>query len=1432
MILANLLADLEQKGIRLSADGGQLNIRAPKGALTPDLRDQLAEHKGEILNLLNRVEQADESAPMLEAVPDPSQRYLPFPLTDIQQAYWVGRTSAFDLGNVSIHMYWELERSGLDMDRLEEAWNRCVDRHDMLRAVVLPDGQMQILERVPRYRIPAVDLRGKEASEIASELEAIRSRLSHQVLAVDRWPAFEMQASRLDGDRIRMHVSIDLVHIDASSLIVLFRDWERLYREPEVQLAPLELSFRDYVLAVRKLRESAAYQRSLEYWKQRVASLPPAPELPLTKNPSGLTQPRFARRTARLEAPTWRRLKQQASELGLTPSAVLLAAYAEVLRAWAGVPEFSVNVTLFNRLPVHPQVNDILGDFTSMILLEVPNCPEETFAGRARRLQERLWSDLEYNQSSGVESLRELARVQQRGTGAVMPIVFTSLLSLGPRGFQPVLTKLGELGEVVFEITQTPQVWLDHQVFEESDALVFNWDGVEALFPAGMLDSMFGAYCGLVHKLADGEGWQEIGLPLVPTEQIEQRAIINATEAPIPTGLLQTLFEENARRRPESPAVMASTRTLTYAQLDKQSNRAGHRLRELGVKPNTLVAVVMEKGWEQIVAVFGILKAGGAYLPVDADFPAERIRLLLESGEVEIALLQSRNRQRLALPEHIRAIAVDEDELEGADDGPVTPVQRPDDLAYVLYTSGSTGKPKGVMIEHRSVINRMADVAQRFGLRPEDRAIAITALHHDLSVFDIFGMLAIVGGSIAIPDATRDPGHWAEVIGREKITVWNSVPTFMQMLVEHLEDRSDRAALSGSLRWVILSGEFIPADLPDRLREIVAGVEVVGAGGPTETCVWDICYPIGEVDPRWTSIPYGRPMRNAQYYVLHQTLEACPTWVPGELYIAGAGLARGYWRDEERTNASFFHHPRTGQRLYRSGDMGRYLADGNIEILGRKDLQVKIRGNRIELGEIETTLSQHPAIKAAVVKVVGAGADNKRLVAYVVPSELPQPDDGGTGGKANEEWLSNFSDQPFEGVIRDPIQRLEFLMKQRNGSGYGAKEVDVRLPRPEWTAGLEKEYLQRRSQRSFLISPVGYQEFGEFLACLREVKLEELLLPKFRYPSAGGLYPVRTYLYVAPDGVEGLAAGTYSYDARTHGLKAISPEARLDRAIHAPPNRAIFDGAAFSLFLVGDMSAIQPMYGDLARDFCVLEAGYMSQLLMTTAPGYRVGLCPIGGVDFASVREAFGLEEKQIYLHCLVGGATDPEQAVVAPTMVHKGSEAAGATSRSGETLIGELRSFLRERLPEFMVPTAFVLLDKIPVTATGKIDRAALPSPDETHRGGTRGEEMPQTEMERVLATVLCELLTVESLGVNDNFFDLGANSMHMVRFSGKLKEVLDREVTVLDMFKYPSVGLLAGYLSEAPAPPSFQQVDRRAEKQIEAARRQRQRREDLRNG
>ncbi|MGI0485826.1 amino acid adenylation domain-containing protein [Pantanalinema rosaneae CENA516] len=1125
MDLHSLLTTLSHQGIKLSADGDSLQVDAPKGALTLELRDLLVQQKTEILTLLrqHRVSASVNDLPMI--IPDPASRFEPFPLTDMQHAFWIGRSGVLDLGNVSNHGYYEIEGNNLDLERLNSTLQQLIARHDMLRAIVLPDGRQQILPEVPPYQMKVVDLRGQDAETVSAQLAEIRQELSHQVLPADRYPLFEFRATQLDGDRVRLHVSYDLLVFDAWSLFRLFEEWFQLYQDPDCPLPALELSFRDYVLAEQSLPQTELYQRSQTYWLNRIDSLPPAPDLPLAKNPQQLQQHQCRRYDGRMEPAIWQTLKQKAMQAGLTPSGLLLAAFAEVITLWSQNPQFTLNLALFNRLPLHPQVNHILGDFTSVTLLAVDNSQAESFRDRALRIQQQLWQDLEHRYFSGVRVTRELTRRKGLAPNA-MPVIFTSTLGFAGMG-QDTLT-FSHFGELVYGISQASQAWMDIQVWEEQDTLSFNWDVVEELFPEGLIADMFESYCRLLNQLATSDAsWTASHPALLPPAQLAQRQAVNATDAPIPKVLLHELFLAQVQQHPDRPAVITSQRTLTYQTLCDRACQVGHRLRQLGATPNHLIGVVMDKGWEQVVAVLGILMSGAAYVPIAPDLPAERFQYLLQHSQVKLVLTQSWLDQTLPWSEDIQRLCVDGTELATEPQHRLEPVQTPDDLAYVIYTSGSTGLPKGVMITHRNVANVVIYTNQRFQVSSDDRALALTALNHDLSVYDLFGLLA-AGGAIVMPDAclVKSPQHWTKLIQQEQVTIWNSVPAMMEMWVNttFADHEWDPKSDFSSLRLAILGGDWLPLSLPDRLRTLVPNIQLLSIGGPTETTIWNIGYEVGDVDPTWKSIPYGQPMANARYFILNQALTDCPVWVPGQMYCAGVQLAKGYWRDPEKTTASFMIHPHTGERLYRTGDRGRYLPDGTIEFLGRVDFQIKLRGYRIEAGEIESALVQHPNVKAAVVKVVGEH-QQAQLVAYLVSSATKLP-------------------------------------------------------------------------------------------------------------------------------------------------------------------------------------------------------------------------------------------------------------------------------------TVAELTQFLSHKLPDYMLPARFLFLEALPLSANGKVDRQALPTQDSQFQTRITGYTAPQNEIERTIATVFQEVLAVETVGVTDNFFDLGANSLLMTLVYRQLGTVLPQEmkaISLVDLFRYPTVRALAQQLTQA---------------------------------
>jgi len=957
------LMAVELKNRVKTALGIELPVRAIlEGASVGQLADLL---------LANLDLTAPVAAPAELIQPDPAHRYEPFPLTDIQQAYWVGRGPGMELGGIGCHLYTEMDGYDLPLEQFQDSWRRLVARHDMLRAVVAGDGQQRILTQVPLYEIPVLDLRDLPEAERETQLTRLRGGLSHRVFDATQWPLFDIRATHIDEHRTRLHLGFDLLVLDAASIFQLREEWVRLAADPALELPPLELSFRDVVLAEVAQRESESYHRAEHYWLERLPDLPGGPELPLLRDPASLTHPHFVRRLQRLDQAEWSALRARAQQLGLTPSGLLCAAYADVLAAWSRHPRFCITLTLFNRPALHPEIMQIIGDFTSTILLEFDGSAPN-FAERARTLQKRLAADLDHGAFSGVQVMREQAR-RQGGQVSAVPVVFTSALGLDAG--QPGDSAWEGLGEMVYSVAQTPQVLIDHQVSEQDVGLLFTWDVVEAVFAPGVASRMFDAYCGLLRELArDEAAWNAPIAYWLPAVEFAERQQANQTTVPIPEGLLHSPFVAQALAYGEREALVDGDRRLNYAELLGRAGGVAVALQTRGVQPGELVAAVMPKGWRQVAAVLGILASGAAYLPIDAALPEERRRYLLAHGEVRIALTDPA--LRLDWPDEVEPLIVD--------DQPPAPLPMcdatPDDLAYVIYTSGSTGQPKGVMMEHRAVLNTVLDINQRFKVSAEDRVLALSSLSFDLSVYDVFGVLG-AGGALIFPgaDAARDPQRWRQLIVDEGVTLWNTVPALMAMLCEYGQPLGER------LRLVLLSGDWIPLGLPARIQALAPQAHTISLGGATEAAIWSIHHPIETVDPQWRSIPYGRPLENQSFHVLNDRLEPCPVWVTGELYIGGIGLARGYWRDPEQTARRFIQHPETGERFYATGDLGRYLPGGDIEFLGREDFQVKVGGHRIELGEIEATLDRHPGVRQAAATVLGEARGDRRLAAFVVP---------------------------------------------------------------------------------------------------------------------------------------------------------------------------------------------------------------------------------------------------------------------------------------------------------------------------------------------------------------------------------------------------------------------------------------------------------------
>jgi amino acid adenylation domain-containing protein/thioester reductase-like protein len=870
----------------------------------------------------------------------------PFPLSEIQSAYYVGRSQRYELGGVSCHYYTELEAK-LDIERLNHCWRRVIDRHPMLRAIIRPDGRQQVLAEVPEYTIEVVDISGLDGTARQQQILDERARMSHDLFRADRWPLFEIKAFRLSDDRVYLLLSFDFLIADARSIEIITGELLQLYESPEAPLPELHSTFRQYIEAHYRGKGSPAYQRDRQLWLSRLESFPLAPALPLTDAPSAIGTPRFRRLCKYFNQAYWQVLKTRCRARDIRPSVVFCTAFAEVLSFWSNQSHFAINFTVSNR--DRSKVGDIVGDFTSVMLIEINLEPGTSFWERAQRIQETVTTALAHRSYEGVEMIRELSRFNDLGNRAAMPVVITSLMS---GDYQEGWSRLGEIR---YGITQTPQVFLDNQAARSADGLTMRWDYVEQLFDEEVIAQMFEQYIALLESAIEEDG-RQLQISDRDRELIER---YNLTYQDIRPTTLDRLFADQVARTPEAVAVTLGSCSMTYGELDDWSNRVAAHLLAQGVAPGDRLGILAARDIRSIVNILGVLKAGAVYVPVSPDHPPERRQYMFGNSGCRLVLEPDASDDLpsdVAAPPHVRS---------------------PDDIAYIIYTSGSTGWPKGVVISHGAASNTILDINQRFVVGPEDRIIGISSLCFDLSVYDIFGALSTGATLVMVPDQ-RDVAGIARIVKESKITIWNTVPAIMELCLE--------AAAEGfrdSLRLALLSGDWIPLHLAERIRESYPKVELVSLGGATEGSIWSIYYPINEIDPSWASVPYGFPLANQRFYVLNYEDQLCPVGVQGELCVGGRGVALGYDSDPESSRRSFIRHPQLGY-LYKTGDYGVLHREGQIEFIGRKDRQVKINGYRIELDEIQNRLLAHRDIRKAVVRSAKQGKDKQRLCAYLV----------------------------------------------------------------------------------------------------------------------------------------------------------------------------------------------------------------------------------------------------------------------------------------------------------------------------------------------------------------------------------------------------------------------------------------------------------------
>jgi amino acid adenylation domain-containing protein len=952
-------------------------------------RRQLSAAKQALLDRRLQGRQGPDTRPVIRRQP----RSGALPVSCAQEQLWFMDRLAPGSASFNIPAVIRLE-GPLNTRALQAGLDQVAARHEILRTTftAIEGRPVQVVAPPAPVPLSVVDLSSLPAA--VREQEALRLAAGETARGFDLTvgPLMRIQLLRLSEDHHLLALTMHHIVFDEWSVALFVRELLAVYEAVADGTTPalpeLPIQYGDFAAWQRGWLETDARERHLEYWHRELASVPRMLELPTDRPRRAVQTFEGSSASIILSAALVGKLTALARAEDATLFMLLLAGWQVLLHRYTMQEQIVVSTGVASR--THRETESLIGCLTNILVLRGELRSDATFRNVLRQARRVTLGAFSHQDLPFEHLVQEL----QPERDLSHPPFTQSMLVLLNAPSQSLHVEGLRLTPVSLESTTTQYDLLLH-FWEEGAQLCGRLRYSTDLFDRETIVRLLSNFRTLLESAA-AEPDRAIGaLSIMDAGQLHKLVVEwNETRVPfLQDKCLHELFEARVDLDPAAPAVITNAQTVTYGELESHANRVAARLKERGVGPGSMVGMALRRSLESVAGLLGIAKAGGAYVPLDPGYPGERLALMLQDCGATAVVTDRSLVEHLPIGNRALCLAVDGPPV--ARETRDSSGARADGLAYLIYTSGSTGRPKGVMLDHRGRVNNFTDFNRRFQIGPGDRLLALSSLGFDMSAYDVFGTLA-AGAAIVLPDPAdeREPVQWADMIRRHRVTLWHSVPALLQMLVDRLE--TNREAPLDSLRLVLVGGDWIPVSLPGRLMAVAPGARVVSLGGATEVSMDSTLYTVDTCRPDWESIPYGRPMANQTAHVLDRWSNAVPIGVPGELCLGGVGVAWGYHNRPDLTAEKFVPDPFSvtpGARLYRTGDCAKYMPDGNLELLGRLDQQVKIRGARVEPGEVEARLRQHPLVKSAVVIGREDTPGDQRLVAYVLAnSESPSLD--------------------------------------------------------------------------------------------------------------------------------------------------------------------------------------------------------------------------------------------------------------------------------------------------------------------------------------------------------------------------------------------------------------------------------------------------------
>lgn len=1062
MPIVEFLSYLREIGVQLWLEGEVLRYQAPRDVITDELLSEISVRKSDVITFLKQINREIEG--VKEQIPNvPRDDEQELPLSFSQQSMWF--FDRFSKSNPVFNICNAVQmRGALDKGSLLRALNEVIARHETLRTTFKSiDGKpMQIIHTASHVEIPELDLRNIPVSELNNKLKALIKDEARHIFNLEQGSLFRFCLFIIGENEYVLSMTIHHIISDAWSNAILIEELFKLYesyiRGEKLKLPKLQIQYADYATWERNRYRDNMPEELLKYWSKQLAN---ATTLQL---PTDFTRPKNKDYEGGFQSITvspliCEKLKTICKTEGTTLFMVILSAFQTLLHRYSGQTDIFTGTVVANRN--RKEVENLAGFFMNTLVLRTNFDEEPTFIEVLRRVK-KMTLDAYNHQDLPFDKLLE--EIKPERDVCMTPLFQVMFILHNTQKVELELTGL-KMQQIAAESAMAP-FDLRLQLTETDEGLKGGFDYSTALFKPSTVKRMSEHLLRIMEHIADKPNTEVSQIPmLTEAEQSQILNDFNNTYSSYPKNkTIFKLFEEQAERTPDSTAVIFEGKKLSYKELNEKSNQIARALRSKGVVQGSIVAIMLERSMEMIIGIMAIEKAAGTYLPVDPHYPIDRVKFILEDSGSSL-LLSNEKFNSTELGERIEKIFIEDENLYKGNSSNLDCEVEPDGIAYIIYTSGSTGRPKGTMIRHHSLINRLNWMQKKYPIGSSDTILQKTTFTFDVSVWEMFWW-AIQGARVCFlePGAEKDPGEIVRAIEKNNITTIHFVPSMLTAFLEYLKDSGEAERVS-SLKQVFASGEALTPAHVGLFNRLVGGngTKLVNLYGPTEATI-DVSFFECDFDNCLSTVPIGKPIDNIQLYVMDKNLHLQPIGVPGELCIAGAGLAKGYLNRPELTREKFTDNPfKTGEKLYRTGDLVKWREDGNIEYLGRMDFQVKVRGLRIELGEIENAILSHIDIKECVVNAWEKNPGDLHLVAYVV-CEM--------GKNMEAQEIQSFLDKTLpEYMIPRIYVFLEAMPLSLNG------KVDRKaLPKPV----LEKkaEYAAPRNNVESIIAEIWKEELG------------------------------------------------------------------------------------------------------------------------------------------------------------------------------------------------------------------------------------------------------------------------------------------------------------------------------------------------------------------